>query len=59
MLLVGLGRDGAVLIRAIVLLPLELLPAHRTESFAAVLIDPGEEAVHVEGVAAFADHYRG
>jgi hypothetical protein len=45
-----------VLVWPIVLLPLELLTTHGTEPFAAVLLDPGEEAVHVEGVAAFANH---
>jgi hypothetical protein len=51
------GWQRIILVRPIALLPLELLPAHWTESFAAVLIDPSEEAVHVKGMAAFADHY--
>lgn len=59
MLIIRSGWQGIILVRAISLLPLELLPAHWTESLAAVLVDPGEEAVHVKGVAAFADYYEG
>jgi hypothetical protein len=47
---------GLVLVRPIALLPLKLLTTHGTEPFAAVLLDPSEKAMHVEGVAAFADH---
>lgn len=51
------SRQRMVLVRPITLLPLELLPAHWTEAFTAVLVDPGEKTVHVKGMAAFANHW--
>lgn len=49
-------RHRLDLTRSIALLPFELLTTHWAEAFAAVLLDPGEKTVHVERVAAFADH---
>ena len=58
-----LGR-GATTVTAfptyslLILLPLELLPTHRTQTLRRVLLDPGQQAVHVERVPAFADQQR-
>jgi hypothetical protein len=52
------GGQYLVFILAIALLPFEFLAAHWAEAFAAVLLDPGEEAMHMEAMATLSNHCR-